>query len=331
MQPALSIIIPVYNASQYLPACLDSILQQSYQDFEVLLVNDGSKDDSADICLKYANKDSRFRYYYQDNAGPGSARNLGLTHSQGRYITFVDADDEIGDNPYQNIDFLENDAELSFVQFPVIRRENNSKEFQMIPKRSEYLCGRNEICREWCTGTGKILVALWNKIFRREAFDDIVFPIEYHYGDDAYVMCRILPHINKIYFSEIGTYYYYRREGSIATDAEGTFSENLAALYLSMWRLQMVLSMPGLISCRSNASLIYINRIVWAQYYAKNESLKEFYQFANTLVFPWREILEGDLSIKLRLRMFIIKIIGVRAYVSLIVHLKKRLAGLRAT
>ena len=255
MQPALSIIIPVYNASQYLPACLDSILQQSYQDFEVLLVNDGSKDDSADICLKYANKDSRFRYYYQDNAGPGSARNLGLTHSQGRYITFVDADDEIGDNPYQNIDFLENDAELSFVQFPVIRRENNSKEFQMIPKRSEYLCGRNEICREWCTG-GKILVALWNKIAVM-TFDDIVFPIEYRYGDDAYVMCRILPHINKIYFSEIGTYYYYRREGSIATDAEGTFSENLAALYLSMWRLQMVLSMPGLISCRSNASLIH--------------------------------------------------------------------------
>ena len=91
--PVVSIIIPVYNVGPYLRECLESILRQSYTDFEVLLVDDGSTDASGSICEDYAAKDTRIRVFHQDNQGVSSARNLALNHVQGRYVLFLDADD----------------------------------------------------------------------------------------------------------------------------------------------------------------------------------------------------------------------------------------------
>lgn len=93
---SVSIIIPIYNCGSSLRRCLDSIISQKYADFEVLLVNDGSTDDSEQICLEYVDKDERFRYFPKKNGGVSSARNLGLCHAQGQYITFIDSDDYIG-------------------------------------------------------------------------------------------------------------------------------------------------------------------------------------------------------------------------------------------
>ena len=89
----ISIIVPVYNVEKYLRECLDSIMSQTYQNFECLLINDGSPDHSADICREYVEKDSRFRYFEKENGGVSSARNLGIEHSKGEYITFIDSDD----------------------------------------------------------------------------------------------------------------------------------------------------------------------------------------------------------------------------------------------
>ena len=89
----ISIIIPIYNVEKYLRQCLDSIMNQSYEQFECLLVNDGSPDNSADICREYVDKDSRFKYFEKENGGVSSARNLGIERSGGAYITFIDPDD----------------------------------------------------------------------------------------------------------------------------------------------------------------------------------------------------------------------------------------------
>ena len=89
----ISIIIPVYNASIFLRECIDSILSQSFRDFELLLINDGSKDDSGSICDEYANKDSRIRVFHQDNCGVSVTRNVGLDNATGEWIVFADADD----------------------------------------------------------------------------------------------------------------------------------------------------------------------------------------------------------------------------------------------
>ena len=94
----ISIIIPVYNVEKYLNSCLDSVLAQIYENWECLLIDDGSKDSSGKICDEYASKDSRFRVFHKENGGVSSARNLGLDNAEGEWVTFVDSDDVLTNN-----------------------------------------------------------------------------------------------------------------------------------------------------------------------------------------------------------------------------------------
>ena len=96
--PIISVIIPIYNAELTLRRCLDSILTQTFTNFECLLINDGSKDRSGEICDEYASKDGRFRVFHQENSGPSAARNVGLTQAKGQYIIFQDSDDYLLDS-----------------------------------------------------------------------------------------------------------------------------------------------------------------------------------------------------------------------------------------
>ncbi|WP_424244598.1 glycosyltransferase involved in cell wall biosynthesis [Elusimicrobium posterum] len=94
-KPLISIIVPVYNAEKYLSKCLDSILSQTYKNLEIIIINDGSTDNSPDICAKYALKDTRIKLINQENKGAGAARNTGISNALGAYFTFIDADDYI--------------------------------------------------------------------------------------------------------------------------------------------------------------------------------------------------------------------------------------------
>lgn len=100
--PKVSIIVPVYNVEKYLHRCVDSILLQTFTDFELLLIDDGSTDKSVDICDKYALKDSRIRVFHKKNGGVSSARNLGIKKSSGVYILFVDSDDYLSPSHLNN-------------------------------------------------------------------------------------------------------------------------------------------------------------------------------------------------------------------------------------
>ena len=95
LNDTVSIIVPIYNKEKYLEKCLDSILGQTYRDLEIILVDDGSTDNSLVICQHYAEKDPRIKIYHKPNGGVSSARNLGLEKSTGKYISFVDPDDFI--------------------------------------------------------------------------------------------------------------------------------------------------------------------------------------------------------------------------------------------
>ena len=94
--PEISIIVPVYKVEEYLPQCIDSILAQTFTNFELLLVDDGSPDRCGEICEEYAGKDTRIRVFHQANAGLSYARNTGLMNARGRYVTFIDSDDYVG-------------------------------------------------------------------------------------------------------------------------------------------------------------------------------------------------------------------------------------------
>ena len=114
MNCTISIIVPVYNAEKYLHRCVDSILAQTFTDFELLLINDGSKDNSGKICDEYAAKDPRVRVFHKENGGVSSARNMGLDNAKGEWVTFVDSDDWLVHNIYEKMlhKLVEENADL---------------------------------------------------------------------------------------------------------------------------------------------------------------------------------------------------------------------------
>lgn len=117
----ISIIVPVYNAAPYLDQCIQSILAQTYTDFELLLINDGSTDQSGAICDQYALQDARIQVFHQQNAGVSAARNLGLDHAKGEWITFVDSDDWISDNYFKVAD-LNLDSRIDCIFVNIIKK-----------------------------------------------------------------------------------------------------------------------------------------------------------------------------------------------------------------
>lgn len=112
LNPIISIIVPIYNVEVLLSKCIDSVLKQTYSNFELLLINDGSTDDSGKVCDKYAQIDSRIHVFHKDNGGVSSARNLGLNYAQGNLICFIDSDDWIEDTYLSDFDFVNNKADL---------------------------------------------------------------------------------------------------------------------------------------------------------------------------------------------------------------------------
>ncbi len=130
--PVISVIIPIYNSEQHIEKCLKSVADQEYQNFEVLMIDDGSTDCTAEICKHFANIDNRFKYFYKENGGVSSARNFGLSHANGEYIAFIDSDD------FVNCDYLQalanplNDHSYSIVQSG-IRLIRNGTESVLLP------------------------------------------------------------------------------------------------------------------------------------------------------------------------------------------------------
>ena len=129
----ISIIVPIYNAEKYLSRCIDSIRRQSYNNYEVILINDGSTDDSEKICLAYEREDSRVRYIRQENAGVAAARNYGIKNARGKYVALLDNDD------YFNYDFLkqimvhdEQNADILLFQYINVTGEHTKKQEQVV-------------------------------------------------------------------------------------------------------------------------------------------------------------------------------------------------------
>ena len=118
----ISVIVPVYNSEQTLNRCIDSILGQTYRNFELFLINDGSKDRSGEICDEYARKDSRVKVFHKENGGVSSARNVGLDNASGEWITFVDSDDRIGQNFLKNLVLYSTNVDLVYVNQVILER-----------------------------------------------------------------------------------------------------------------------------------------------------------------------------------------------------------------
>ena len=204
--PLISIIIPAYNVEQYLTACLSSIEQQTYQNFEVILIDDGSIDSTGAMCDTVATKDDRFKVIHQKNQGVSVARNKGIEKARGEYIAFIDSDDKITPE-YLSSFSLKNDIEI---QGHVIY-ENNIQRSVIYSKRKV----QKDVAKVFCLGPFNS--AVWGKIFKTSIIKDnkIVFPVNLCFSEDTIFLLQYIKHCKTLAVFDAAEYIYIKHSGSL--------------------------------------------------------------------------------------------------------------------
>lgn len=209
MNETISVIVPVYNVASYLPQCLESILNQDYEDLQVLLIDDGSTDDSGAICDRFAAQDSRIQVIHQKNGGAASAKNAGLRAATGKYLSFVDSDDYLEPDVYGFLVKTLEETQADAVQGAF--REVYRSRRELRPLKPETLEGFDYLLR---FPKDFSCALLWNKLYRREIFDGVFFE-EGHKIDDEYFTYQGFLQPRKVVCTDRVIYNYRKRASSV--------------------------------------------------------------------------------------------------------------------
>ena len=211
MENVISVIIPVYNVQAYLPECLDSVISQDYRDLEIILINDGSKDDSGKICDEYAAKDPRIRVIHQVNAGAGAAKNAGLRAATGEYLSFVDSDDYLEPGAYSHMVAILKTTGADMIQcaFRYCFMDRMEKGPDIYASASEDV--RSCLVRYTLDPT---LALLWDKLYKRSLFDGIYFE-EGNVIDDEFFTYQGVMNAKTIAHDDRVIYNYRIRKSSV--------------------------------------------------------------------------------------------------------------------
>lgn len=204
--PKVSIIVPVYNVEQYLEKCLNSLIDQTLKDIEIIIVNDGSTDHSKDIIDKYIEKyPNLIKYLYKENGGLSSARNYGMPYAKGEYIAFLDSDDYVEPNMYEEMYKTAKQYNSDMVECDFIWEYPNKKSYD----NGIIYNGKEEAIE-------KARVVAWNKLIKREIIEKtkIEFPFGLRY-EDVEFFYKLVPYLNKISFVKKYFIHYVQRNNSI--------------------------------------------------------------------------------------------------------------------
>ena len=217
--PLLSIIIPVYQAKNYLGKCIDSIQAQLFSDFELILVDDGSSDGSERICDEYAEKNNRIKVIHQTNQGVSSARNTGLAYASGEYITFVDADDWVEPDLFQECIIALEKSKADALYHGFIKDIWKDNKMNSMPKGVPVYKGNisKEMMKKYILEQeGDINVNVFSYIFTRELIKNLSFDTGMPYAEDTVFVMQALSKAQSYYFLENCGYHYNARLGSAA-------------------------------------------------------------------------------------------------------------------
>ena len=212
----ISVIVPIYNVEKYLERCLESIVHQSYKNLEIILVNDGSKDNSLMICEEYKKQDERIIIINKKNGGASSARNEGLKIATGDYISFIDSDDYIEEDMYEILvrNLIENDADISVSGVKdIIENIDGSQTIIKDTFNGERILetvNSIEAMRKYFLGSW----APWDKIYKREIHKDLFFP-EGEINEDEAIVLEVLKKAKKIVYDNKSFYNYIKRDSSV--------------------------------------------------------------------------------------------------------------------
>lgn len=223
MAVLLSIVVPVYDVEQYLPRCIDSILKQSFTDFELILVNDGSPDNCPIICDEYADKDDRIKVIHKENGGLSDARNTGINKARGKYISFIDSDDFIVENAYEvlisqaeinSLDIITGNA-LNYYSEENIRLKTRKRSFESV------LNGRSFLKKSY--DEGAMVHCVVSSIYSSALIKDnnLFFKKGILHEDNLWTP-QVFLKAERVMYYDIDFYMHFQREGSITKSKDKT-------------------------------------------------------------------------------------------------------------
>lgn len=241
----LAVIIPVFNAEKYLYTTLKSLIENITNDIRIIIINDGSTDNSLNICKEFSQKVSGINIISQKNEGPSAARNAALANVKEKYVTFLDADDAYEPKTLKSAcNYLaDNPTDVLFLQvkrITVKKKTTYTVKFDNIEKKTGA-----EVQRLWCHGDKRICGYSWGKIYNRNLLEGIQFPQNMRFAEDMYFLTDIIAKIQNAVFFSKGSYHYYERMGT-PTTSEWTAekSRQLQKAYIHRWDMARNMQLP---------------------------------------------------------------------------------------
>lgn len=311
--PLLSIIVPVYNVEQYLRRCIDSILSQTFTDFELILVDDGSIDKSGMICDEYASNDKRVIVIHKCNGGQASARNRGLERSNGEYISFVDSDDLISNvNTYNLLINEIKEKEVDILQFPYRIIDLSTKVDEHYPDSNIILSTpKQKLLNLDYIKKGLITGIVCDKIYKKNVFDinrfyeGIVF-------EDAYFIFNLINTSFSLGFTKSGMYDYYIRKGSTMQSlmSEKKYHDKIFVVN-ALYNISKIVD-PGNNDMHAMFFLHMVRYIIFAKMQYKNFLVDK--SILRRVNLP---LISGN--IYSRFKILLIRLLGLRFFVKLVV------------
>lgn len=244
MTDKISVIVPVYNVAAYLSDCLESIVRQTYANLEILLIDDGSQDNSADLCLEWSRKDARIRFLQKENGGVSSARNVGLEEASGEFVTFVDADDWIGEEMLDKLltRIKEDKSDLAICGFrevddgdreSLLRNRNaasNSGNYEVLTAKEyagNYLLSGNTRC--------------WSILFDKRLIGSVRFQEGLTIGEDLLFLVGLLAHLNKVSLLKSREYCYYRNgDGAMFSRFRSSYMDQITCWQRACGKIEQI-------------------------------------------------------------------------------------------
>lgn len=267
MEILITVIVPIYNVKEYLNECVQSIVEQTYENMEIILIDDGSTDGSGKVCDEWKSKDARIVVIHQENGGLSAARNSGIAVARGMYITFVDSDDYI--EPvfleYLYAMLSRDKSDIASCQMRVVRDDDVNVP---VRKARDYVVEGNRKCMKAFLCTKDINPVAWGKLYKSELFRDIRYPVG-RYHEDVFTSYKVIAQSRKISVGSKALYCYRKRADSITTQ---TFSmKHLDAIYGKIEQNKFIEKNYSELAVYSRAGIVYAANQCLLQY-AKSEA-----------------------------------------------------------
>lgn len=225
----ISVIVPVYNAGKYFNNCINSIVNQTYKNLEIIIVDDGSTDSSPEICDKWAEKDSRIKVIHKENSGASSARNTGIDSAKGDYIAFVDADDRIELDMYEIMlnEIIENNADAARCGIDRVSDDGSVDDWGT-GNYDIKIADTHQIMKDVGEGFGLVPVSIVNKLIKKKCIADIRFDTRYKFSEDTLFNFMVAGNIKKMVYHDVNRYHYTFNMSSITSKgiSENNFDEH---------------------------------------------------------------------------------------------------------